>query len=439
MFGASKVNVPGIIVFGCGPHYTTRYHRVIEDHVRTGLCTLDLIVDLSSKEEQVKKFLSERNIRPKHMFFLGEESRHFLDPVSFQAALDAKDIKLAPRTYSIISTEPKSHFSQALWCLSQGYDVFCDKPVTAPLSLDGKERFADQLTKLEEALGASQRYWISCERRGNPGYMLFFERLGAIMRQFDVPVTGINIEFAGGVWNTFNEYNMRENHPYKYGYGVTLHSGYHYFDLLSELLQLNIRQLGFAESVTDFSVVRRSPHEVAPFIPRLNGGQNVLETIQNTLGETDAYIMGSTIFENGLKTLFSLSLTDISASKRNTAQVMNNPYIEGGRIRFESVTVHLGHICTAKIKCDSLPSADEMPENFEIEFVSNHNRGGGVEVETLRHSDVCEIMQTPNNAIFNIHSRLQQLSDFIVGGETNSTLGSHKRTATLLDQFFFDA
>ena len=31
----------------------------------------------------------------------------------------------------------------------------------------------------------------------------------------------------------------KENHPYKYGYGKLYHSGYHFIDILAELLKLN--------------------------------------------------------------------------------------------------------------------------------------------------------------------------------------------------------
>ena len=36
-----------------------------------------------------------------------------------------------------------------------------------------------------------------------------------------------------------NEYLSRENHPYKYGYGKLFHSGYHFIDLLTWILEIN--------------------------------------------------------------------------------------------------------------------------------------------------------------------------------------------------------
>ena len=32
---------------------------------------------------------------------------------------------------------------------------------------------------------------------------------------------------------------LRDNHPYKYGYGKLLHSGYHFVDLISIFLRAN--------------------------------------------------------------------------------------------------------------------------------------------------------------------------------------------------------
>ena len=36
-----------------------------------------------------------------------------------------------------------------------------------------------------------------------------------------------------------DEFIYRENHPYKYGYGKLFHSGYHFVDLLTWLLESN--------------------------------------------------------------------------------------------------------------------------------------------------------------------------------------------------------
>lgn len=37
---------------------------------------------------------------------------------------------------------------------------------------------------------------------------------------------------------------LKENHPYKYGYGKLFHSGYHFIDLLSDFIKINNQLTG---------------------------------------------------------------------------------------------------------------------------------------------------------------------------------------------------
>jgi hypothetical protein len=41
------------------------------------------------------------------------------------------------------------------------------------------------------------------------------------------------------VWNTPEELSTREDHPYKYGYGMLMHGAYHYIDIAAQFLELN--------------------------------------------------------------------------------------------------------------------------------------------------------------------------------------------------------
>ena len=59
------------------------------------------------------------------------------------------------------------------------------------------------------------------------------------IRQYNIPITYIDIYHNDGMWNMPSEFLYRENHPYKYGYGKLFHSGYHFIDLLAWLLEAN--------------------------------------------------------------------------------------------------------------------------------------------------------------------------------------------------------
>ena len=53
------------------------------------------------------------------------------------------------------------------------------------------------------------------------------------------PITSFHLRTASGVWNLYREYETREDHPYKYGYGMLMHGAYHYIDLMVQILELN--------------------------------------------------------------------------------------------------------------------------------------------------------------------------------------------------------
>lgn len=60
-----------------------------------------------------------------------------------------------------------------------------------------------------------------------------------MVREYNIPITYIDIYHNDGMWNMPSEFLERENHPYKYGYGKLFHSGYHFIDLVAWLMEVN--------------------------------------------------------------------------------------------------------------------------------------------------------------------------------------------------------
>ena len=80
---------------------------------------------------------------------------------------------------------------------------------------------------------------VQCQRRYHDGYLFIVDYLRKFIKDFGIPLTYIDILHGDGCWVLPNEFFERENHPYKYGYGKLMHSGYHFVDLLAWLLKLN--------------------------------------------------------------------------------------------------------------------------------------------------------------------------------------------------------
>jgi hypothetical protein len=64
------------------------------------------------------------------------------------------------------------------------------------------------------------------------------DNIEAFMFEFEVPISYVDIYHADGAWSLPHEF-YKENHPYKYGYGKLMHSGYHFVDLFSWIIRSN--------------------------------------------------------------------------------------------------------------------------------------------------------------------------------------------------------
>ena len=202
-----------LIIIGAGPHYRKKYHPILHDR------EIALVVDLKAKESLVRACFG---IRAERYLFLDEKYRN---------AITQEEITqlIGPIAADgvIICTEPKVRAAYAFWAADNHLPMFLDKPATITLA-----DFDSLLTK-------NPRATISCERRSHPGYCKLFSHIEAFTKQYNMPITSIDIHFAGGIWKTPTEYIEDENHPFKYGYGMLMHSGYHYVDLLARLLRFS--------------------------------------------------------------------------------------------------------------------------------------------------------------------------------------------------------
>lgn len=446
-----KKNVANIIVIGCGLHFRERYFAVLQKYRQEQALSLALVVDLESQKEEIVSFFSDKQLAPKDYLFLPEEYRNV-------ANIDLLNSCLLPKVDKsnvdgvMICTEPKAHKTYALWAIKQGLQVFMDKPLTAFHSLrDSSVLFEDY----DEILEAQQKYNVnfvlSCERRGHLGYHWLFTYLKDFLLKFKVPITFIDVHFGGGMWNMPDEFFFRENHPYKYGYGVLLHSGYHYVDLLMSLASLN--KLLFPvywESQTIHAMATNA----AGFMHVINQQvyNNLLKTSRfdayfsdqrleelQSFGETDVIVMGQ--FKNEQKpiTNFSLQLMQTSACNRAWHELPKNTYLHNGRMRQENLTLHVGTLCSIQVNSKSLFKSGNgsMAEDFTIEVINNANLTEYPLYKKITREELSSLY--PELALYdrlNSKSRQWQLLEYLQGRDGKSGLKSHGDSIKLIDNIY---
>lgn len=426
-----------LVVIGCGPHFIDRYSDVLAKQ-RSDV-EIAAVVDLADRKEVVIQAMSAKGLAPETFIFLDEVHRNFPSLDIIRSRLNGVR-QLWDVDAALICTEPKAHLSYAFWSLERGMNVFMDKPIT-PLTgdrpIDLLQREFLQLLKAKQNAGV--RFVISCERRMQAGYLYVEEFLTRFMRQFCVPITHVSIHFAGGKWILPYELADLENHPFKYGYGVLFHSGYHYIDLLARLARFNtfIHEMNMADPVLDLAVVRHIDlNQVieSKLLQRFgiseNCGDNV---IPPGCGELDVSVLGRYEYKGRYRMNFDLQMLETSVSARNVRSERPGT----GRIRQETVHVHLGNLCSIRIASDSfrkLLGSDE-PEAFEISIACNPLVAEGVSVQRIDRTGLSGFEpRLPVGASLNGFARCDQLLDFLEGGDARSPLASHAESIALLTQ-----
>lgn len=412
-----------VIVIGCGPHYRKVYHEILEESD----IEIALLIDLEDKRDEVLQFFHNKRKNPAATLFLKEIFRNQITQQDIHTLVSSLT-DLSSIDAVIISTEPKVRKPYAKWAATQGFDIFMDKPTNAFSHQGEIDKLLNDYDEIAYvALQNKVNVVVSCERRAHLGYGWVKEYLKEFIAEMNVPITFIDIHFGGGVKCSQDEYLTKENHPYKYGYGLLLHSGYHYIDLLVTLYGLNLNK---ANSVSEEPCC-----SLKVMCSRLEQFEIASQQKLNHLGETDVLIIGQ--MQNPVYTNFSLRLLTTSASLRKANQDTSN--LEG-RIRQEQVIIHLGHLCSVQISSNPFNklSPDEHPnEHFDITIINSPIVKHQKPFIKLTRSDLSHLFPLiSETASLNKLARKWQLKEFLKGNDGNSSFATHRNTVKMLHAIY---
>lgn len=424
-----------LIIIGCGPHFLDRYSEVLIKQ-RPDI-EIAIVVDLERRKDAVIAAMAEKGLSPDRFIFFDEKCRNFPALDEIRSRLNHLP-ELAGVDAALICTEPKAHLAYALWSTEQGLDIFMDKPITALTRQKLPEQLRHEFSCLLKAQQlANVRFVVSCERRMQVGYCYIDDFLAKFMARYRLPITHVSVHFAGGNWVLPGELEDLENHPFKYGYGVLHHSGYHYIDLVARLARLNCRLLEVDMSDPALKVTRIRHQDLEQVVkPETYQHIGIFQDINHRAippdcGELDITINGHYQHQQHFRMGFCLQLLETSVSAR---QIPGEPPGKG-RIRQETVHIHLGNLCSVRVVSDSFRKLadDETMEKFDITIACNPLVAEG---ESLRHVDRAQLSerepQLPSTSGLNVFARRAQLLDFLAGGEARSALASHADTLSLL-------
>ncbi|MFF4895744.1 Gfo/Idh/MocA family oxidoreductase [Streptomyces sp. NPDC001068] len=438
-------DAPRIVLAGLGPYARTFYYPVLERYHSIGRLTIDAVIEKESQRHVVEHFLKGRSIQPQRVVLVPDDLDHdelsvFLemeDPLSGESAWGC-----------IVATEPRAHRAYAEWAVRRGMHVLLEKPVTARDLREKGPVEALRLVSDHRCLAElADRYGVTvvvqAQRRVHPAYRMVKEVVGEIVAEFGVPVTYLDIHHADGTWNMPWEFVSRDGHPYKFGYGKLLHSGYHFVDLFCWLSEVN-QQAAVPPDRVGLDVFPVAANRLGAQLAeasyeRLFGGKRwrhfgglprPASLPRQSWGETDVVLLARLMRGSEVVTTAVLSLLQSSLSGRSWLELPADTYKGNGRIRHERVTVNVGPLLAVQAHSYQDGRADGTSP-FEVVIYRNRRLVGGEAVTrfTMR-SEAGEVAEASDS--LNNRAREQILEDFLAADGRRSGIALHGTTVRVV-------
>lgn len=451
-----------IALVGLGPHAMRIYYPYIEGIVvRDEEATFDLLIDLETNREKIEAFLDTKQVKPGKIIFLNQDEQ--INPKQIHPSV-AEAFRELNINRAIIATEPKAHKVYLEECIRQGIPAITDKPITAPINLISSISAAEEIyddvaqlaTKVQENPDA--RILVQCQRRNHEGYKKVFEVAESTVKEYGMPITYISIHHSDGMWNMPDELFYRENHPYKYGYGKLMHSGYHFIDLLSTLLRLNNQiEAKKPDSMALFSEYSRAIDQQSVITnsdySRFFGkdAANRFEDFSKNealadFGEVDSFTQLQLMKDGRIITTAQLSLMQSGFSQRAWPDLPADAYKSNGRIRHEYVNIHIGPLMSIQVHSyqskqigeQSISSYEAGGNNhFDIYIFRNSNLIGGEAFEKIEYGSD-DLMKTRESSYLghNEYARFKLLDELMYNLPSNSEIADHLATNKLLSEIY---
>ena len=426
-----------IMLVGLGPHSKRIYMNYFKNHN----IIPSIIVDLESNKENVKNYLATNGFGNTIIWTL---PNRYKDCESLPVQEYNSLLQLCQENeinYIISSTEPKAHNMYLQFDLKNNINILSDKPITVVKGMDKLKNIKKVKKQYEELLELYQnsncKCNIMCQRQYHRGYVFIKKLLAEIISQYNIPITYIDIYHCDGNWEMPHDLD-KENHPYKYGYGKLYHSGYHFIDLLAELVKLNNltdeskrivegKMYGDVFTPDDEKVVFNA-NDFKNIFNLKEMSEPYLSLSQNdysTYGEKNFYgNIGFYNSSNRLITTANINLLHYGFSRRGWFE-SRDYYKKNGRIRHERINIQVGPLLNIQVHSyqskeikDRTNSIEETLtgglEHFDIDIYRNVDIIGGIPFQRIQLKDLYGDELGKENFIgFNEFSREEFVNSFL--------------------------
>ena len=448
-----------IVLVGLGPHAKRIYINLFKKYK----INLELLVDLKSQKENIQEYFKNNNITNTELFLVDDSYKDLTSLPNSVSNNLKKIIKLKNIKYAIISTEPKAHFMYAKFFLENDINILLDKPITAPINCNSDINQArkiqeeyDELCKLYKLKKDKINFMIQCQRRFHEGFIFVKNLLKETILKYNIPITYIDIYHSDGMWVMPSEYLSRENHPYKYGYGKLFHSGYHFIDLLTWILEINNLTKNkkinnaemFCSTFNPIDALNVINNEDYKNIFKTDKFEKTFENYENELknyGELDFHSIINFKHNDKIITNCTLNLMQSGFSRRSWCTLPKDIYKGNGRVRHERLNIHVGPLLNVQIhsyqayeisdKEKSLNNRIGSIEHFEIYIFRNSKIIGGKPFEIV---DIANLSERDKEYFqgYNEKARENCFISFLNNSNQDSDLLKHKVSIELVSKAY---
>ncbi len=437
-----------IIVIGLGPHARACQYNFLEGMAKIGhYIKVKLLVELQDRKEDVENYFANKNLLPDEIFGLPVSDRN--NPEINPALLEKLEEIKGEIDGIILCTEPKAHKKYILWALQNNIDVLADKPLTAPLiNEQGPKQVWQDYSDIENALQKSKAHLtLMTNKRVHPAYQAVYNYVRDFATEYNMPITHIDMSDGGGVWPFPLEFAAKENHPYKYGYGILLHTGFHFVDLLLHYQSVN-HLIGLKEDKINLHAFAATPFDVLHQMPQkvyenLFPGEDFSQEFKNIpwqdykkYGCLD--IISNLQFEKdgAVITQASLNILQNTLSSRKERTSPKDPYLKMGRLTQNYISVFCGPLFNVRLNYfqpDKLAPGE--CDYYIVEVCRNTALVGGESYHFDEFEDkTLSIAGKPVS--LNKKAKEKVFLDWMNGSCPETDFALHKRTAWLTWKLF---
>lgn len=422
-----------LVIVGFDEIVSNKYLPCITSAIDAGDLSGYSIIDLESERDIITERLREAKVAPRHVHYLPNPVPGQTVPDSVIRAAFTRVIDPGEPVRAYIATEVKAHEAYLRFCIENRIDSLVEKPVIAPMQ-DG--RFApslispamtDLITTARSRAGA--RHSVMTLSRYHRVYNdRFLADVADRVAQWRAPVTSLHLRCAGGVWNRLDEYETREDHPYKYGYGMMLHGAYHYVDLMVQALRMNriaFPDRRFRLQINSFAA---NPSDQSARIPEAASGRigdrpgpAPNSTAARRFGETDVTAIFRLVDADTERTVTvgTLAFEQTTPSVRNWTEFPTGTYNKNGRVSAVDFEVGLSTLFSKHVHCYDIPHGDPDKIGAFARITTRAN--------AALHPNESYLGTEDHQGVFHSDSNRALMTEWLRGNETRSPLADHLR------------